>query len=186
MLYSNIDDHFTRIGYLKSSLDKIYSKIKNSTMRERILSGRGEVFPFSVEDYEMVMLEKSLLEILLVWVLITFESILNYCIAESIIEIDKAIKAIENPKEYAKSMTHSKLLKSDLQLKILIIGGDDDDTSNVAESITKLITIRNQIVHSKPFRISQIEETVKVVNYSKWQIVETSFKYEMISELLKI
>uniref|UniRef100_UPI003F79AEE4 hypothetical protein n=1 Tax=Chromobacterium amazonense TaxID=1382803 RepID=UPI003F79AEE4 len=142
--YSAVFDNWRRVKIMFALASSLYDQTKDSVYRDAFPDlVEWRVF-FSIEINNKVREETCIVESVMVWSVITIESLVNHAIAETWkgTDVDLA-KAIDKPKQ--KGME-----SSDLQARLIILNGGA--VSKDVESSAKYIAdIRNELVHDKPF-----------------------------------
>jgi len=159
VIYSSINDNWTRLEYLHSIASQLYSSTKASEFRD-YKHEAGKPFKFCPETQSLVQQEACMVGMIQVWSVVTLESLANHAIAESFNNRTAAIIAIEYPDRIVKGFKGVKG-DSDLGKKIAILnddlgevdadGGTEPRDSILILIADKLANIRNAVVHDKPF-----------------------------------
>ena len=189
MIYNRLDDNWHRMRTLMALARTRYEMTKDSDFRRRKIE-RGDSFPFDVRAYESMDSERCIVEIVVVWSVITTDSLLNLAIAESVREHDQAATAIERPTKYPIGSFDPKP-KWELAKKAAILGirtGLRDAAIEVFESCDHLAKIRNGIVHDKPFElIDHSDDGVELREYPwQWQGREFEARFESLPPVFQM
>lgn len=180
--HSAINDNIERLEFLFAEYTKLHETRPEAYKPGRIPETIGKI-NFCVHDYLHSKRERILLELLLVWAVISLESLVNHVIAEAFPNNICSIFIIENPKKMTETSKYGKRFNSELQHKLLIVGDDSDEALQIASSLSRLISLRNTIVHDKPFKLNQLDDDVEVTKLSKWKDESVSICHSDAMEL---
>jgi len=113
---------------------------------------------FNCKQYDIDQKESCAVGMIKVWCVITLESMINHAIAHIIEDKEKAIRAIEFPKNFLKKELSFRSKKSELSCKIVILNNGFDGIEKLVEYAECLSSERNLIVHDKPLEFTQYED----------------------------
>lgn len=150
MIYSGVDDNWMRIELLHSIANDFYQKTKDSKHRQHRFNPSLGLY-MDIDHARLMDQESCAVGMIMVWSVITIESLINHAIAEISESESDAISKIESPQKHVKS----KIARSSLAKKLLILGGSNVIDVNVLKCADFLADTRNVIVHDKPFELFQ-------------------------------
>ena len=110
-------------------------------------------YAFDLDKAKWMGKECCVVGMVIVWSVITLESLINHVIAEVINNRLLAVLAIEFPGNITDKVGGDKTPKSDLAKKIRILNQGNIDDKKMIELANNLSRIRNEIVHDKPFSL---------------------------------
>jgi hypothetical protein len=124
-----------------------------------------------------------------VWSVITIDSLVNLAIAESTSDFELTATAIERPKTVCKKFKIEQKT-AELVAKTAILGiqmGLEQAATEIRESCDYLASVRNRIVHDKPFElIDLLEEGVELREFPwKWPKVEIDVYFEGLRNIFQ-
>lgn len=160
MIHSSIGDNWFRLETIHGIARNLYEATAHSDHRDRQLNG-AYPFPFSLEVFDRIQLEKSIVGMVITWSAITLEAILNHAIAEKFNSRLAATQAIENPAKFLQDFK-IKLPRggrqSELARKVIILSDCLEPDLGIIDDANVIADRRNQIVHDKPFYFYQRDE----------------------------
>jgi hypothetical protein len=142
MIYSGVNENWRRVELLHSLALAFKNAASARTIEQREIE--GEVL-FDCELYDSTRNESCVAGMIVVWAVITLESLANLALAETISSIEEAKEAIEFPSRYSKYRE-----KCELTLKMKILNGDGEQFLELRDIANSLSEMRNAIVHDKP------------------------------------
>lgn len=151
MIYSSIYDNWLRVTIMHTVSRDYFIQTKDSDYRKR---NAGDSLFFDSAVFTFMEKESCIVQSVMVWSVITLESLINHVLAEVISDKDSVIKAIEYPKNFIKVHKIDSKYISELASKILIfksLSEKDEDLDSVLILADELSKIRNSFVHDKPF-----------------------------------
>ncbi|HMW46918.1 MAG TPA: hypothetical protein PKD17_03350 [Cellvibrionaceae bacterium] len=165
MIYSSVEDNWLRIELMFEIASKYNDFTKGEdgfdvAETDGKLSFRMDVFLMDGEKKE-----SCLVGMLMVWSVVTLESLINHAIAESINNELTAKLAIEHPGQITEKIKPRVNAKSELAKKLLILNDDSEDISKLLEIAEQLSERRNHIVHDKPFDHCTDEDGEPIIKY---------------------
>jgi len=159
MIHSSIDDNWFRLKSIHALARELFLKTKDSDHRKRQIEGT-DPFPFSIQVYDQIRLEKSMVGMVFCWSAVTLEAILNHTIAEKLEHRLAATLAIETPRKFLQDfkLAIPKGHRSELALKVLIIADTLKPDEAVISDANAIAARRNKIIHDKPYYFYQYDE----------------------------
>lgn len=187
MIYSSIDDNWMRVEIMHSVARRYYEDTHDSDFRKRIIN-RSEMFPFYGLKYEKIQKESCIVGMVMTWSVVTIESLVNHCIAETINDATYAKMAIDYPKRITNKFNIPKSIRSELSKKIAILSDDYKNNREILSLADKLSDIRNRIVHDKPFNLIDYGDgEVEMINFNSrnYSSEKTCTMYENLGDFYK-
>lgn len=187
MIYSSVNDNLMRLEIMHSIAQSYYESTHHSDFRERIKK-HGETFPFDEMQYEKMQKESCIVGMVMAWSVVTIESLVNHCLAETINNKISAKMAIEYPNIITDKLNIAKSQKSELSKKLAILSDDDKNNRKILSMADEISDIRNRIVHDKPLNLIDYGDgEVEIIhfnsrNYSSENIDTT---YEKLDDFYK-
>jgi len=129
-----------------------YQSTHASDFRGRMING-GHPFPFNAIEYETMEKESCIVGMVMVWSVITLESLVNHALAERLNNRTSAIMAIEYPRKITEKLKIAKSTRSELAKKLVILADSDKSNVQYTSLADELSEKRNFIVHDKPFEL---------------------------------
>ncbi|MBU2861430.1 hypothetical protein HF290_13795 [Acidithiobacillus ferrooxidans] len=166
MIYSSVNDNLMRLEIMHSVAQSYYEATHHSDFREK-LKTYGEMFPFEGTQYENMQKESCIVGMVMVWSVVTIESLVNHCLAETINNKISAKMAIEYPSLVTDKLNVAKSQKSELSKKLAILSDDDKNNREILSLADELSGIRNRIVHDKPFDLIDFGDgEVEIIHFN--------------------
>lgn len=205
MVYSAAINNFERVALLYTIAEEYHQTNKRSGQKERWKS--GDIFPFSVEDWRNIQNESQIVEAVIVFSLITLESLANHIIAEKTEAseltkeftekdtIDLSIGLIEGDYKAFSKIGIKRPPKGDLSKKIkaldkLLSSKPSHYIETLQNIANKLSEARNSIVHDKPFDLTTYDdgniEFTEFRNRGKSKIYDFEFLENFFIDCQKI
>lgn len=178
MIYSAYEENWNRVNHLYSVAVQLYNKTKDTEFRNRILTNNANTFPFDAIAFDIIMQERCVVEMAIAWSVITIESLVNYYIAITKNHSDAKI-IINKPFSIKVSIKN----KSELEQKVSILS-NEAVTDDIRKKINRIVTIRNEVVHDKPFMISEDHDLgAKVEFFTEKEVVKRKIHFENLKEV---
>lgn len=188
MIHSSIEDNWTRLEYIHSIAKQLYDKTKASEFRT---ADPQPSFRFCATTHTRMQEEACMVGMVMVWSVVTLESLANHVIAETFNNRTTAILAIEYPDKIVQAFKGVKG-ESELGKKIAILNDDlgaaycDDGQAEVSREVRaitladELAKTRNAVIHDKPFDmiVDNWEGDVEIKHYGTRIEASKSFQYE--------
>lgn len=127
----------------------LYSSTQGTKFRNRITDG-GEPFPFDAVAHTSIENEYRIVGMVMVWSVVTLESLVNHQIAVTINNKTLATLAIEYPAQVTNKLGLNNGARSELAKKLIILTDGSTELSSIADGLAEK---RNHIVHDKPFEL---------------------------------
>jgi hypothetical protein len=170
MIYSAFEDNYNRAKH-SFHMSEYFAKQKKKIEDNRAPNRRGNLVHLNLDTFEIEEQERFMIEASICWMVIALESFLNHAIAEIFFDQEKAASAIDSPRK--KIFNHISnngepefLRKLSILIHPLIL------PEPLHTEISKLVQMRNEIVHDKPlFLETSSDGDVTINNISKRQIV---------------
>jgi len=157
MIYSAAEKNFLRVKLMYGIAESLHREKKDIEAR-RDPESRGSLSHLELDTFEFGQREQAILEAIIAFTVIALESLTNQALAEKINNVSLACLAIEYPRHILEK-THTKLKDApELLQKLIILADQEKVPEDIAESVRNLVTIRNQVVHDKPFYLSTDHE----------------------------
>lgn len=167
MIHSAIEDNWMRVKIMHSAAYAVYLETCRSDYRERKLNG-GDIFPFNAVEYETIKKESSMVGMVMAWSVVFLECIVNHALAEKLSDDSIIIDAIESPKRKTKNCKALKNIHVGLVHKLAILSNNLEVNQNIVDVVCELSSIRNRVVHDKPFElVDHGEGRVEITNFLK-------------------
>lgn len=182
MAYSSVMENWMRVKIMHSIAQSYYAETRDSEYRKWLLNPTKELM-FSTEAYDWMRKESCIVGMLMVWSVVTLESLVNHVLAETISSKEFAIQAIEYPGKVSENV--NKFSKSDLAKKLGILGGKNtpEEITNLADELSSK---RNAIVHDKPFDYSSTEDGEEIEYYrTRGASENVIFRFEHLEKFYK-
>lgn len=163
MIYSAFEDNWNSVITINGIAQSKYWESENSPMKRELRPLLD--CPFDAYAFDLRRQESQLVNIAIVWSILTIESLANHIVASVVCDTADAILAIEKPKLAIKKRFEESKSQSDLAVKFEILnnGKRIDSISNLAD---RLSFIRNSIIHDKPFElVSNHDGNVEITNF---------------------
>jgi len=179
MIYSSIKDNWMRVEIMHSVAQSYYEATNDSDFRNRIIKGKSP-FPFDCVQHGVMEKESCIVGMVMVWSVITLESLVNHSLAEILNNRTSAIMAIEYPRQVTDKLKIAKSARSELSKKLVILSDGDERNLEYLSLADKLYETRNQIVHDKPFDLMDFGDgEVEITHFrSRGGTLEHQLRYE--------
>jgi len=187
VMFSQIQENCNRVKAIYDLVYAEYIETRGKSARKRIIDNKD----VEADDEQYTYLlheESSLIGLLIVWSITTVEGLINHALAGNINNKILSILAIENPKKVLDGNKIVNVLSSELSYKLLILGENSNESQTVARELEKIISIRNSIIHDKPYIIDYANvESNNVFRFSNKKVNnEKKYYYEDLKELFGI
>lgn len=183
MIHSSVKDNWTRLEIIHSVAREYFNFTADSDFRQR-MNNRGNLFPFHVSEFEQMEKESCLVGMVMVWSVVTLESLVNHALAVTFNDKDSAIEAIEYPKNAINRLKIKTKSKSELAKKITILASAKGTKCSVLELADNLADTRNSIVHDKPFSLFENGEIEHFRNRGESE--GGRFKFEQLGDFFEV
>jgi hypothetical protein len=147
---SSISDNYRRIRAIDSLLEVEYELTKGKDIREKIRNNQ-DIDVNDENDVYYLHEESILVGLLLAWSVTTIECLVNHALAEIIDNKIISTLAIENPRKLFEGIKTK--ASSELSYKIILLDENSEMSKQIAVIADRIVKIRNQIVHDKPYTI---------------------------------
>ena len=180
MVLSAVNDNWQRVELMYSVVYEYFKETVDSDFRNRIIN-KGNIFPYSVSKSQSMQKESSLVGMVMAWAVVAIESLINHALAEKIDDRHLAVKAINNPNKVLKELQLNFNPESKLGTKIMILDSEyDSEIVSLAEMISSM---RNIIVHDKPYDYFEKEGDVETKDYKTSDEVDGNiYRYEDLKD----
>ena len=151
MIHSAVHDNWDRVQIMHSMVYDYYCKTKDSELRQE--GGVSAIpFAFNIFVFETMRKESCLVEAIMVWSVITIESLINHVLAEVMPDELSAKNAIEHPE---KCFDNRYKKCNDLVKKLSILNDGKEIDVGILLVADNLSENRNAIVHDKPLELNE-------------------------------
>jgi len=180
LVLSAVNDNWQRVELMYSVVYEYFKETVDSDFRNRIIN-KGNIFPYSVSKSQSMQKESSLVGMLMAWAVVAIESLINHALAEKIDDRNLAVKAINNPNKVLKELQLNFNPESKLGTKIMILDSEyDSEIVSLSEMISSM---RNIIVHDKPYDYFEKEGDVETKDYKTSDEVDGNiYRYEDLKD----
>lgn len=170
MIYSGYENNWRRLNALCVMTRSVYRTTEGSDFRSRIIN-HGELLPFDPVGFDTMEDERCLAELVAAWAVITLDSLVNLALAVSIESSEEIVQAIDLGKARDCGIEISSAAKSEIskKLSILAIKCSADECEEILELCNELGFLRNDIVHDKPWELSDRGEEGVVITEYPWR-----------------
>jgi hypothetical protein len=146
MIYSAFEDnHRAKHSF---HMSEYFAKQKKKIEDNRAPNRRGNLVHLNLDTFEIEEQERFMIEASICWMVIALESFLNHAIAEIFFDQEKAASAIDSPRK--KIFNHISNNGEPEFLRSLSILIHPLILPEPLHTISKLVQMRNEIVHDKP------------------------------------
>ena len=180
---SSIFDNYRRIIAINSLIEAEYELTKGKDIRQQTIKNI-DISGMYEDDVYYMHEESILIGLIISWSVTTLEGLVNHAIAETINNKIVSILAIENPRKLFEGMSKLSTISSELSYKIVLLDENSQESIDIAEIADRIVKIRNQIIHDKPYIIDYSDlENVKTEFYS---LRKHEFQNIYVEDLIKI
>ncbi|MDE2422370.1 MAG: hypothetical protein KGO49_14465 [Gammaproteobacteria bacterium] len=186
MIHSSVMDNWMQVKIMHSIAKDYYEKTIDTEYRHLPRHSLG-FYAFDLEKAELMEKECCVVGMVIVWSIVTLESLINHVIAEVINNRLLAVLAIEFPGNVTDKVGGDKTPRSDLAKKIRILNQGAVEDKKIIELANSLSKIRNEIVHDKPFSFNNLEDGEFSIEYfnSRDDGDRKRYNYDDLSDFYK-
>ncbi|MCF7967063.1 MAG: hypothetical protein K9L79_16230 [Methylobacter tundripaludum] len=182
MIYSGVDENWMRVEMMHAIAKEYYDKTKGSEYREHRLNPSNRFF-IDLEKSMLMDKEACVVGMVVVWSVVTLESLINHVIAEKSENESDAITAIE----YPQNLKITEEVKSLLAKKMVILSQPNTVDKRLLKIADDISNVRNEIVHDKPFEyLDYGDGDIEIRHYRKRGNSENKqYTFEYLSSFYK-